>query len=74
MKFPERFLTNLDSWRWSAVSRMALGLVIPPVFGALSRHRDRLRAYRLSGTNLLGLYNCGTYPKCATSTKADTEI
>ena len=42
MRFIERFLVNLDSWPWSAISRVALGLGIPPVFGALSGGDDRL--------------------------------
>ena len=40
MKFLERFLINLDSWPWSAVSRVALGFSIPPVFRSLSGDRD----------------------------------
>jgi hypothetical protein len=40
MSFIERFLINLDSWPWSAVYRVALGLGIPLVFGALSGGRD----------------------------------
>src|SRR5215467_341416 len=36
MRLIERFLINLDSWPWSAVYRVALGLGVPPVFGALS--------------------------------------
>src|SRR5467141_259383 len=40
MKFCERFLINLDSWPWSAISRVAFGLCIPPVFGALSGGPD----------------------------------
>ena len=39
MKSLERFLIGLDSWPWSAVSRVALGLAIPPVFRALSGGR-----------------------------------
>ena len=40
MKSLERFLTDLDSWPWTAVWRVALGLAIPPVFRALSADRD----------------------------------
>ena len=40
MKSLERFLISLDSWPWSAVSRVALGLGIPPVFRVLSGGRD----------------------------------
>src|SRR5260370_908052 len=40
MKFLERFLVGLDSGPWSAISRVALGLCIPPVFRALSGGRD----------------------------------
>ena len=36
----ERFLIGLDSGPWSAISRVALGLGIPPVFRALSGGRD----------------------------------
>ena len=36
----ERFLIALDSWPWSAISRVALGLAIPPVFRTLSGDRD----------------------------------
>jgi hypothetical protein len=42
MKFFERFLINLDRWPWSAISRVALGLGITPVFCALSGGRDRV--------------------------------
>jgi hypothetical protein len=40
MKFLEHFLIKLDSWPWSAISRVVLGLGIPPVFRALSAGRD----------------------------------
>jgi hypothetical protein len=40
MTFLERSLINLDSWPWSALSRIVLGSVIPPAFGALSGGRD----------------------------------
>jgi hypothetical protein len=36
MRSLERFLVRLDSWPFSALSRVALGLAIPPVFRALS--------------------------------------
>ena len=42
MKFIERFLIGLDSAPWSAISRVALGLAIPPVFRALSGGSDRV--------------------------------
>ena len=35
MRSLDRFLTGLDSWPWSAMSRAAFGLAIPPVFHAL---------------------------------------
>jgi hypothetical protein len=38
----ERFLIALDSWPWSAISRVVLGLGIPPVFRALSGDRDSI--------------------------------
>jgi hypothetical protein len=38
--FLECFLINLDTWPWSAICRVALGLGIPPVFGTLSGSRD----------------------------------
>lgn len=40
MKSLERFLIALDSWPWSAVFRVALGLAIVPMFRALSGDRD----------------------------------
>jgi hypothetical protein len=40
MTFLERSLISLDSWPSSALSRMALGSVIPPAFGVLSGGRD----------------------------------
>src|SRR5262245_24255897 len=36
MKVLERFLIDLDSGPWSAMSRVALGLAILPMFRALS--------------------------------------
>lgn len=36
MQYVERFLLRLDSGPWSAVSRVVLGLLIAPVFRALS--------------------------------------
>jgi hypothetical protein len=42
MKHLERFLVDLDSGPSSAVSRVALGLCIPPVFRALSGGSDRI--------------------------------
>jgi hypothetical protein len=40
MKRFERFLIGLDSEPWSAISRVALGLAIPPVFRALFGDRN----------------------------------
>jgi hypothetical protein len=40
MKSLERLSIALDTWPWSAVSRVALGLAIPPVFRTLSGDRD----------------------------------
>lgn len=40
MRFLERILIGLDSWPWGAISRVALGLGIPPAFRALSGSRD----------------------------------
>jgi hypothetical protein len=45
MKSLEHFVINLDRWPWSAVSRIALGLGIPPVFRALSGGRDGVWTY-----------------------------
>lgn len=45
MNFLERFLINLERWPWSAISRVVLGLVIPPVFGGLSGGGDRVSTY-----------------------------
>src|SRR5262245_61325636 len=42
MKSAERILVVVDSWPWSAVSRVALGLIIPPLFHALSGDRDSI--------------------------------
>ena len=42
MQHLERFLVELDSGPSSAVSRVALGLCIPPVFRALSGGHDRI--------------------------------
>jgi hypothetical protein len=42
MQYLERFLVDLDSGPSSAVSRVALGLCIPPVFRALSGGSDRI--------------------------------
>jgi len=42
MRFIERFLLGLDSGPWSAVSRVVLGFLIPPVFRALSDGRDQV--------------------------------
>jgi len=40
MRSLERFLINLDSWPWNAISRVAVGLLIPPVFRVLSGSHD----------------------------------
>jgi hypothetical protein len=45
MTLSERFLIKLDSWPWSAIYRVALGLVIPPVFVALSGGRDGIGVF-----------------------------
>ena len=42
MNSAERFLVALDGWPWSAISRGALGLIIPPLFHALSGDRDSI--------------------------------
>src|SRR5215470_16754697 len=42
MKSLEQFLLRLDSGPWSAVSRVALGFCIPPVFRALSSGLDQI--------------------------------
>lgn len=42
MQHLERYLVELDSGPSSAVSRVALGLCIPPVFRALSGGRDQI--------------------------------
>ncbi|SDO77604.1 hypothetical protein [Afipia sp. GAS231] len=42
MKHFERFLVDLDSGASGAVSRVALGLCIPPLFRALSGGADRI--------------------------------
>ena len=42
MQYLERILVELDSGPSSAVSRVALGLCIPPVFRALSGGRDQI--------------------------------
>ena len=42
MQYLERFLVDLDTGPSSAVSRVALGLCIPPVFRALSGGSDRI--------------------------------
>ena len=45
MRSIERFLIALDSWPWSAGSRVALGLIIPPVFRVLSGDSDSIWIY-----------------------------
>lgn len=42
MESLERLIIGLDSWPWNAVSRLALGLGIPPVFRALSGEGNSL--------------------------------
>jgi len=39
MRFLERILISLDSWPWSAISRVAFGLGILPAFRALAGSR-----------------------------------
>jgi hypothetical protein len=53
MRSIERFLINLDSWPWSAVYRVALGLCIPPVFGALFGGHDGLWTFPVFFIGLL---------------------
>src|SRR5262245_48274476 len=45
MKFLERFLIDLERWPWSAISRVAFGLSIPPVLDVLSGDRNRVSTY-----------------------------
>src|SRR5262245_54422524 len=40
MRSVERFLISLDSWPWSAVSRVAFGFIIPPMLRPLSGGGD----------------------------------
>jgi hypothetical protein len=40
MKHLERIFISVDTWPWSVISRVALGLLIPPVFRALSGGSD----------------------------------
>src|SRR5262245_6869708 len=42
MKVLEQFLVRLDRGPWSAVSRVVLGFLIPPVFRALSGGHDQV--------------------------------
>jgi hypothetical protein len=55
MKFLERFLIGLDSWPWSAISRMALGLSILPIFRALAADRDSVWTFSALFIGLLVL-------------------
>jgi|SRR5262245_25675750 len=45
MRSVERYLITLESWPWSAVSRVALGLIIPPIFRVLSGESDSIWIY-----------------------------
>lgn len=45
MRSLERFLIGVDSWPWSAISRVGIGLGIPPVFRALSGSHDSVWAF-----------------------------
>ncbi len=45
MRSLERFLIGLDSWPWSAISRVGIGLGIPPVFRALSGGHDSVWSF-----------------------------
>jgi hypothetical protein len=42
MKSTERVAITFDSWPWSAVSRVGLGFIIPPVFRVLSGDSDSI--------------------------------
>jgi hypothetical protein len=42
MQLLERFLVRLDGGPWGALLRVVLGLLIPPVFHALSGGRDQV--------------------------------
>ena len=42
MRSFERLIVDLDVWPWSAAWRAALGLAIPPAFGALAGGRDQV--------------------------------
>jgi hypothetical protein len=42
MKHLERILINVDTWPWSVISRVAVGLLIPPVFRLFSGSHDAL--------------------------------
>jgi hypothetical protein len=55
MKFLERFLIGLDSWPVSAISRMALGLSILPIFLVLSADRDSVWTFSALFIGLLVL-------------------
>src|SRR5215510_6712906 len=55
MNFLERFLIDLDSWPVSAISRMALGLSILPVFRVLSADRDSVWTFSALFIGLLVL-------------------
>jgi hypothetical protein len=40
MRHLERIFINVDTWPWSVILRVALGLLIPPMFRALSGNSD----------------------------------
>jgi hypothetical protein len=48
-----RFLIGIDSWPWSAVYRVAIGLGIPPVFRALSGDSDSVWIFLAGFAGLL---------------------
>ncbi len=49
----ERVLVDLDSSPWSAISRVALGLTILPVFRALTGNSERIWLYAILFLGLL---------------------
>jgi hypothetical protein len=53
MKSLEPLLINLDEWPWSAVGRVVLGLLIPPVFHAVAGGHDSITAYLVMFVGLL---------------------
>ena len=47
------FLVGIDSWPWSAIYRVAIGLGIPPIFRALSGDRDLVWLFLAAFVGLL---------------------